>query len=94
MAEQELTVPLYLQVRNHLLHLIKGRPRFAGQAIFLSRSAYNLRRAGGRVTGICEWVVFAVKGSLEAVRLPHEDLIPSQQGTAISLGDKHAPSNL
>lgn len=54
---------LYQQVRHDLLLVIKGKPRLANQAIFLSRSAHNLRRAAKRVNGICEWVVFTVEGS-------------------------------
>lgn len=52
------------QVRHDLLSIMMNKPRIASEAIFLSRSAYNLRRAAQRVTGICEWVVFAVEGSL------------------------------
>jgi phosphate transport system protein len=60
------TESLYLQVRHDLLAIMKSKPRIANQAIFLSRSAYNLRRAAERVAGICEWVVFIVEGSLGA----------------------------
>ena len=69
------TETLYLQIRHDLLVVMKGKPRIANQAIFLSRSAYNLRRAADRVAGICDWVVFAVEGSLgatEATRLPEQ----------------------
>ena len=55
---------LYQQVRQELMAVMKSNPRIASQAIFLSRSAYNLRRAAERVAGICEWVVFTVEGSL------------------------------
>jgi phosphate transport system protein len=57
---------LYQQVRHDLLLVMKGKPRIANQAIFLSRSAYNLRRAAERVAGICEWVVFTAEGALGA----------------------------
>lgn len=57
---------LYQQVRHELLGVMKSKPRIASQAIFLSRSAYHLRRAAERVASICEWVVFAVEGSLGA----------------------------
>jgi phosphate transport system protein len=68
---------LHQQVRRELLVVMKSKPRIANQAIFLSRSAYNLRRAGERVAGICEWVVFTVEGSLDATSpLPE---IPSHQ---------------
>ena len=55
---------LYQQVRHELLEVMKSKPRIANQAIFLSRSAYNLRRAAERVAGISGWVVFIVEGSL------------------------------
>jgi phosphate transport system protein len=54
----------YQEVRQELLTVMKSRPRIANQAIFLSRSAYSLRRAADRVASICEWVVFAVEGVL------------------------------
>jgi phosphate transport system protein len=57
---------LYQQVRHELMAVMKSNPHIANQAIFLSRSAYNLRRAAERVAGICEWVVFTVEGSLGA----------------------------
>jgi phosphate transport system protein len=57
---------LYQQVRHELMAVMRSNPRIANQAIFLSRSAYNLRRAAERVAGICEWVGFAVEGSLAA----------------------------
>jgi phosphate transport system protein len=55
---------LYQQVRRDLLAVMKSKPRIANQAIFLSRSAYNLRRAAERVASICEWVIFIAEGSL------------------------------
>jgi phosphate transport system protein len=57
---------LYQRVRRDLLAVMKSKPRIANQAIFLSRSAYNLRRAAKRVAGVCEWVVFAVEGTPSA----------------------------
>jgi phosphate transport system protein len=57
---------LYQEVRGDLMAVMKSKPRIANQAIFLSRSAYNLRRAAERVAGICDWVVFVVEGSLGA----------------------------
>jgi phosphate transport system protein len=57
---------LHQQIRHELLVVMKSKPRIASQAIFLSRSAYNLRRAADRVAGICEWVVFIIEGSLGA----------------------------
>jgi phosphate transport system protein len=57
---------LYQMVRGDLLAVMNSKPRIANQAIFLSRSAYNLRRSAERVAGICEWVVFIVEGSFSA----------------------------
>lgn len=82
---------LYQQIRHELLAILKSKPRIANQAIFLSRSAYNLRRAAERVVGICEWVVFTVEGSLDA-----SNLAPCTCG-CIALedqGDTHGPPNL
>ena len=52
------------------MRIMKERPRVVSQAIYLSRAAYNLKRAAERVTGICEWVVFTIVGSLEELE-PH-----------------------
>ncbi|MEJ2208378.1 MAG: PhoU domain-containing protein [Anaerolineae bacterium] len=54
---------LYQPVRNELLGVMKSRPRIANQAMYLSRSAYNLRRAAERVAGICDWVLFTAEDS-------------------------------
>jgi phosphate transport system protein len=56
---------LYQPVRHELLAVMKSKPRIANQAMYLARSAYNLRRAAERVVGICDWVVFTVEGSPE-----------------------------
>lgn len=61
---------LYGQLRQQMLTVMKSKPRIANQAIFLSRSAYNLRRAAERVAGICDWVVFTVEGSVDAIDIP------------------------
>jgi phosphate transport system protein len=71
---------LYQQVRHDLLEVMKSRPRIANQAIFLSRSAYNLRRAAERVVGICEWVVFTVEGSMDTAEpVPHAPAHPAEE---------------
>jgi phosphate transport system protein len=62
----------YQQVRGELLVVMKSQPNIANQAIYLSRAAYNLRRAAKRVASICGWVVFAVEGSFEAGELTRE----------------------
>ena len=76
---------LHLQVRHELLAVIKGKPRIANQAIFLSRSAYNLRRATERVAGICDWVVFTVEGSLGACEPTSEIQVHLAEETSIAL---------
>jgi phosphate transport system protein len=74
---------LYQQVRRELLAVMKSKPRIANQAIFLSRSAYNLRRAAERVASICEWVVFTVEGSLSTDESMPE--VPAHLGKETSI---------
>jgi phosphate transport system protein len=76
---------LYQQARHELLAVMKHRPRIANQAIFLARSAYNLRRAAERVAGISEWVVFIVEGSLDASWPPSEVPAHLAEETSITL---------
>jgi phosphate transport system protein len=64
-ATREVESP-YRQTRDELLVVMKSQPRIANQAIYLSRAAYNLRRAAERADSICDWVVFAVEGSFDA----------------------------
>ena len=64
-ATREVESP-YQQVRGELLVVMKSQPSIANQAIYLSRAAYNLRRAAERAASICDWVVFAVEGSFDA----------------------------
>jgi phosphate transport system protein len=76
---------LYQRVRQELLEVMKSKPRIANQAIFLSRSAYNLRRAAERVVGIGDWVLFVVEDSLGTSEALPE--VPAQfaEGTSIAL---------
>jgi phosphate transport system protein len=76
---------LYQQVRGDLLAVMNSKPRIANQAIFLSRSAYNLRRTAERVAGICEWVVFIVEGSFTATQPAPEILAHLAEEPSISL---------
>jgi phosphate transport system protein len=62
---QEIERP-YQQVRDELLIVMKSQSSIANQAIYLSRAAYHLRRAAERAASICDWVVFAVEGSVGA----------------------------
>lgn len=59
---------LYRQVHSELLTVMKSKPRIVNQAIYLSRAAYNLKRAAERVAGISEWVIFIVLGTTEEPR--------------------------
>lgn len=76
---------LYQQTRDDLLLVMKSKPRIANQAIFLSRSAYNLRRAAERVVGICDWVLFTTEGSLDAAEFidSQERLLRTAQNTRL-----------
>jgi phosphate transport system protein len=55
---------LYEKVYQDLLMVMQSKPRIANQALYLSRAAYNLKRAAERVNGVCEWVVFSLTGSM------------------------------
>jgi phosphate uptake regulator len=61
---------LYEQVYEELLRVMKSKPRVANQAIYLSRAAYNLKRVAERVTGVCEWVVFSITGTMGGQVVP------------------------
>jgi phosphate transport system protein len=50
---------MHRQVHGDLLAVMTNRPRIAGQAIFLSRAAYHLKRISDRVASIGDWVVYA-----------------------------------
>jgi phosphate transport system protein len=58
----------YEKTYQELLTVMKERPRVVSQAIYLSRAAYNMKRAADKITGICEWVVFTVVGTLEELQ--------------------------
>jgi phosphate uptake regulator len=42
--------------------LKQHKPRFANQAIHLARSVNQLKQAADKVTSICEWIVYAIRG--------------------------------
>ena len=80
----------YRQVYQELLVEMNSRPRTANQAIYLSRAAYHLKRAADRVTGICEWVMFIVTGTMGAMvklepdvsqRAPLDDSLRTQSAS-------------
>ena len=55
---------LYGQAYEELLEIMRGKPRIANQAIYLSRAAYNLKRAAERVAGMCDWVGYSITGTM------------------------------
>jgi phosphate uptake regulator len=77
---------VYDQAYQELLTAMQSKPAIANQAIYLSRAAYNLRRAGERVAGLSEWVVFSVTGTMgqQEASLPlvvgRDDLSPALEG--------------
>jgi phosphate transport system protein len=78
---------LYRQIYEELLTAMSNRPRVVSQAIYLSRAAYNLKRAAERVSAICEWVIFVVEGTMEGTGaaddpLAEDDLRLQQAATA------------
>jgi phosphate transport system protein len=75
----------YRQVNKDLLVIMNSRPRVANQAVYLSRAAYNLKRAAERVTGICEWILFSLVGSMEGAQPGLSD-----QGPATDLAQQPA----
>jgi phosphate transport system protein len=64
LSESRTVYELHEQVHQHLLLVMQSRPGIANQALYLSRAAYNLRRAAERVAGVCEWVVFFLTGAM------------------------------
>jgi phosphate transport system protein len=53
---------LFDAVHQELLVLMQHRPRFANQVIHLARSVNQLRQAAEKVTSICEWIIYAIRG--------------------------------
>ena len=56
------TEVLFEAVHQELLVLMQHRPRFANQAIHLARSVNQLKQAADKVTSICEWILYAIRG--------------------------------
>ena len=80
-ATREVENP-YQQTRDELLIVAKSQPSIANQAIYLSRAAYNLRRAAERAASICDWVVFAAEGSFDTGELTREAPFHQTQETS------------
>jgi phosphate transport system protein len=70
---------LYRETYHELLAVMNSRPRTANQAIYLSRAAYNLKRAAERVAGISEWVMFIVVGTMQEVQRDFAELPASNE---------------
>jgi phosphate uptake regulator len=72
LAETREVNAIYEQTYQELLIVMQSKPGIANQAIYLSRAAYNLKRAAERVAGVSEWVAFSITGALgqPAVPLP------------------------
>lgn len=56
---------LYDQIYRELLTYMMADPTTINRATHLLWAAHNVERVADRVTNICEWVIFAVNGSLE-----------------------------
>ncbi|MDQ3539058.1 MAG: phosphate signaling complex protein PhoU [Chloroflexota bacterium] len=56
---------LYDQIYRELLTYMMADPGTINRATRLLWAAHNIERIADRVTNICEWVIFAVNGSLE-----------------------------
>ena len=56
---------LYEQIYRELLTYMMADPTTINRATRLLWAAHNVERVADRVTNICEWVIFAVNGSLE-----------------------------
>jgi phosphate transport system protein len=75
----------YQQVRGELLVVMKSQPSIANQAIYLSRAAYNLRRAAERAANICDWVVFAAEGAFDAGEPTREAPVHQTKETSVAI---------
>jgi phosphate transport system protein len=56
------TEVLFEAVHQELLALIQHRPHHGSQAIHLARSVSQLKQAVDKVTSICEWTLYAIRG--------------------------------
>jgi len=65
--EDEEIDNLYDQVYNELILIMISDPKTVTRATNLLWVAYNLERTGGRITNICERVVYLVTGKMEEI---------------------------
>jgi phosphate transport system protein len=66
-ARDDMVDELYNQIYRELLTYMMADPGTINRATHLLWAAHNLERIADRVTNICERVVFAVTGQLEAI---------------------------
>lgn len=64
---------LYDQVYRELLTYMMADPATINRATHLLWACHNVERIADRVTNICEWVIFAVNGSLEELSRSLDD---------------------
>ena len=76
LADSQRVNELYEQAHQELLTVMQSKPRIANQAIYLSRAAYNLKRAAERVIGVYEWVLFSHTGAMGQAAAIHSQEIP------------------
>ena len=67
LLESQEVNDLYGQAYEELLEVMKSKPRIANQAIYLSRAAYNLKRAAERVAGMFNWVGYSITGTMDTL---------------------------
>jgi phosphate transport system protein len=73
----------YEQTYQELIAVMNRHPRTANQVIYLSRAAYNLKRSAERAAGVCEWVVFAIAGTVgEAQSSPLDEITEEPTSSA------------
>jgi phosphate transport system protein len=75
LAETREVNAIYEQTYQELLMVMQSKPSIANQAIYLSRAAYNLKRAAERVAGVSDWVAFSITGAMG------QSIVPLPQAT-------------
>ena len=61
--------PLFNQVKDDVIHLLKSSPDQADQGIDLLMVAKYLERIGDHAVNVCEWTQFSKTGALKNVRI-------------------------
>ena len=65
--EDKVIDDLYDQIYRELLLIIMSNPNTTSRATSLLWIAYNLERTGGRITNICERIVYLTTGKMEEI---------------------------